>query len=192
MKSEKLNQRTDRFTIVLNDSSADVFKDARNIVRTVSCIDSLCVVFIACIKHDKDLDKEIQQLKTIHYHLVLKLNSVVRISTIINLLVDAFHCNANQISIDKCSSLEMQTRYLTHFDDNDKYQYSRGDIVTNDIDYLDKCYKYIRIVKDMETLISVCKEYPSLIELMQVIGYDNYKKYRLVINDIRKELNVRY
>lgn len=188
-KKDILNQRSDKFTIVLNDSGADLFKNARNIVRKMSCNELLCILFIACIKHDKDYDAEQQQLKTTHYHLVIMFDRAYRLGTILTLLCDTFNCNANQVSIDKCSSMIMQTRYLIHLDDFDKYQYDKTDIVCNDTDYLNKCFNYIRKIVDIDDLIVIVRQFPVLTELMSRIGYDNYKKYRLVISDIRRELN---
>lgn len=185
---EKLNCRSDKFTIVLNDSGADVFKNSAFIKTKIMCCDFLSVIFIAVIKHDKDVDEETNHVKTTHYHLVLQLDRIYRIGSMIKLLCDIFHCNENQISIDKCSSLVMQTRYLVHLDDFDKYQYRIDDIESNNFDLIGKYMYYVRSITDVESLITLVKQYKNLLELMSVIGYDNYKKYRIVISDIRREL----
>lgn len=189
---DKLNQRTDKFSIVLNDSGANVFVDSRNIVNKLRLCEDLDVSFIACIKHTEDVDKETQHKKTPHYHLVLRTASIMRLSTVINVIVSVFRCNDNQISIEKCSSLEMQTRYLVHFDDLNKFQYKREDIVTNSLDTVDKYFKYISKIDTIEDLISICREYLKLTDLMTVIGYEKYKKYRVVIADIRKDISQIY
>lgn len=189
---DKLNQRSTKFSLVLNDSGADVFKNSRHIVNTISCCGVLSIHFIACIKHDKDLDEDTQHVKTQHYHVVLSLYNSTRINTLINLIVDLFNCNANQISIEKCTSLEMATRYLIHLDDFDKQEYNKNDIVTNDNNKLKECLEYVDKIKDIKDLITIVKQFPKLTDLMVHIGYDNYKKYRLVIRDIRLELNTIY
>ena len=187
MSKEILNQRTDKFTIVLNDSGADVFKNAHNIVRTLRCCEYLCIIFIACIKHDKDIDEETQHVKTPHYHLVVVVDRSYRLGTFLNLICDLFKCNANQVSIDKCTSIEMQTRYLIHLDDFDKHQYDISEIETNDTDELNRCMTFIKKIKSTSDLISIVHQFKSLVKLIEHIGLDNYKKYRLVINDLRRE-----
>ena len=132
---DKLNQRSSKFSLVFNDNGADLFKNSRYIVTTIRNCGLLSIHFIACIKHDKDLDEQTNQLKTIHYHIVLSLYNTTRLITMIKLLVDLFHCNENQISIEKCTSLEMATRYLIHLDDFDKADYRKEDIETNDYSF---------------------------------------------------------
>lgn len=184
---EKLNQRSDCFSLVLNDSSWDCFHDSANIVRKFRCCDDFTVVYIACIKHDKDID-EYGNVKTLHYHVVIQLNKICRLSTFLNEITKLFNCNENQVSIEKCNSLVMQTRYLIHLDDFDKYQYSEFDIVTDNLDFVMKSMKYVKSISDIDDLIVLVKQYKNLLELMSVIGYDNYKRYRVVITDIRREL----
>lgn len=189
---DKLNQRSKQFSLVLNDNGADVFKNSRYIVTTIRCCGLLSIHFIACIKHDRDIDEQTNHVKTPHYHLVLSIYNTTRLSTIINLLVDLFHCNENQVSIEKCTSLEMSTRYLIHLDDFEKVPYRKEDIETNDYSKLKECLEYVDKIKDIKDLIVLCQQFPVLTDLMIHIGYDNYKKYRLVINDIRREFCNRY
>lgn len=188
-KVEKLNQRSETFCIVLNDSGADVFHNSRYIRDKLKYCEELEVIFVAVIKHDRDLDDDTKQLKTLHYHVVLQLDKMCRIGTMINKLVDLFSCNANQITIDKCNSLVMQVRYLIHLDDIDKYHYPLFDIETNDEEFVAKCFTYRKTIQSIDELITLVNQYGrNLLELMKVIGYENYKKYRVVINDIRKEM----
>ena len=128
---DKLNQRSDKFTLVLNDNELDLFKNARNVVNKFQLQDDIDLIYIACIKHDRDKD-EVGNLKTKHYHVVIHLNKVCRIGTLINRISDVFKCNTNQITVDKCSSLCMQSRYLMHLDDFDKERYDITDVVCND------------------------------------------------------------
>lgn len=189
-KQRFLNQRSDKFTIVFNDSGANLFKSVRFIKQKLMT-SAKDIIYLAVIKHDKDYDYDLQQLKTIHYHLIIQFSGNYRIGTIINYLIDEFHCNENQITIDKCTSLIMQTRYLVHLDDFDKFQYKITDIETNNFDFVNKAMKYIKNVNTIDDLIIICKEYTNLYDLMCVLGYENYKKYRLIITDIRKEMSNR-
>lgn len=192
MKSNPLNQRSDKFTVVLNDSGADVFKSAGYIVNKLVWHKDLCVIFVACIKHDKDFDEETQQTKTVHYHVVIHFDRNYRVGTVINYFSQIFSCNENQVSVDKCNSLDMQTRYLIHLDEgDDKWHYSEDAVATNNYPQFKRSLKIIKSISGVADLISICRQYKDLLELMTIIGFDNYKKYRNVINDIRKELNYR-
>lgn len=183
-KERFLNQRSNKFTIVLNDNELHLFKNSRFIVRQFTTEEDLCCIFIACILHDKDVDHETNHVKTPHYHVVVYFDRNYRIGSIINLIVNMFHCNENQISIDKCTSIEMQTRYLIHLDEyeNDKHHYLQSDVVTNREDILDN---YLTLVKigDLKDCIKVVRQYHyDLEEIMaHISNYDTFRKY---INDL--------
>lgn len=184
-----LNQRSSKFTIILNDNELHLFKNAKNIVKQVCCNENLCVLFIASILHDSDVDDSTKHVKTSHYHLVVSFDRIYRLGTIINYLSDTFHCNKNQITIDKCSDICAQTRYLLHLDDFDKHQYDRFDIATNDIDTLNR-YLNKYIVRDLHDLIGfVQRHHYDLEEIMnEIASYDRWRKYinDLIINYNRK------
>lgn len=180
------SQRCDKFAIVLNDTQNGlILRNTDYVYRCIMC-GAFDLKYLAVIKHDRDED-EYHNAKTLHYHVVLALNSRYRIGTIIDKLMDSIKgLNENQISIDKCSSLSAQSRYLIHLDDRDKYQYDDNDIVTNSRDTLDYFLKEIVSINDMNDLIAVVTRYPCLFDLMRVLGIDNYKKYRNIIKDIRE------
>ena len=185
---DKLNQRSNQFSLVLNDCGANVFQNSHHIVYELVNQEDVCVIYCACIMHDKDEDEH-GNLKTTHYHLVVQLNAQCRLKTFLNFIVDTFHCNENQVSIEKCSSIEMQTRYLVHLDDFDKYQYDAHDMVSNNDEFVKKCMSYFKSISCVDDLIAICQEYKNnLLKLMSVICYENYKKYRVVIADIRREI----
>ena len=181
-------QRGTAFTIVLNDTNDGVIlHDTIHIYRSLMCA-SLPIVFLACIKHDMDVD-EYDHVKTPHYHVVITFNGSYRIGTVINTLIEVFRgLNENQITIEKCSSISAQTRYLIHLDDYDKYQYDDKDILTNNRGQVDYYLKEIVKINDVNDLIAIVREYRNLVELIRVIGVDNYKKYRFVISDLRREM----
>lgn len=179
---DKLNQRSDKFTIVLNDNEVHLFKDSETIVNKLITDVDVGVSYIACIKHDRDIYEEQQQVKTIHYHVVIELDSICRVGTVLKWLCNKFHCNENQVSIDKCNSLAMQSRYLLHLDDIDKVRYYETEVSTNNI-FRFKDYLTLVKIKDMKDLIARVKEYHYDIEIImsKIVNYDKYRKY---INDI--------
>lgn len=180
-KEKILNQRSDKFTIVLNDNELNLFKSAKNIVLEFNTHEQITPVYIACIKHDRDKTDE-GNFKTIHYHVVVQFNKVARIGTIINYISDMFKCNANQITIDKCSSLCMQSRYLLHLDDFDKAEYYCNEVVCNDIEVFNR-YLSLVIVRDYHDLINVVDRFHyDLKTCMQNIAH--YDKWRRAILDL--------
>lgn len=187
--SRFLNQRSDKFTIVLNDNELKLFKSTRNVYLTLNCDEDLSPIFIACIKHDRDYDNEQHQYKTEHYHVVIQCNKICRIGTMINKISDLFHCNENQITIDKCNSITMQSRYLCHLDDFDKAPYFITEVECNDKDVLDRYYNLV-IVRDLHDLISVVKRYNYELEsiMEHIAHYDKWRRpiQDLIINHYRK------
>lgn len=184
VSKDKLNQRSNKFSLVLNDNELNLFKSSDHIVHKL-LIEGLDICYIACIMHDNDCD-DFGNLKTKHYHLIIVFVGNYRIGTIINLLVGMFHCNNNQISIEKCNNIASQVQYLIHLNDIDKYQYNKFDIVTNDKELTENYLKQLTNIKDSQELIRLCRVYKNPLDLLNVIGIDNYKKYRIVIQDIYK------
>lgn len=188
-KERWLNQRSSDFSIVLNESDIPLFKNSKNVYHRIMCCESLSPVFIAVQYHDKDFDEENKRKKTPHYHLALQLGTNCRVGTLLNKLMSIFHCNENQVGIQKCNSICMYTRYLCHLDDFDKYPYLRCDIVTNNEDVVNRYYELV-IIRDLHDLIGVVKHYHyDLEEIMaNVAHYDKWRKYinDLIINYNRK------
>lgn len=182
MEKDKMNQRTDKFTIVLNDNELHLFGSAKNIVSKFCCADGITPVYISCIYHDRDKVEGTENYKTPHYHVVVQFDKICRVGTMINHISNLFKCNENQISIDKCSSICMQSRYLIHADDFDKASYYSSEVVTNDSEVLNR-YLALVIVRDYHDLINVVHHYHyNLEELMQHIAH--YDKWRRPILDL--------
>lgn len=140
--------------------------------------------FYAFILHDKDVI-ETGEVKTKHYHIVLQLQDRKRKQTLLNDLARILNVEKNIISIDELINLNGSIRYLIHQDDINKYQYSREEILTNNIKKVN--YAIDININDLtaEELIRAVKEMNyNKLRVMQYIGLELYKKYRLVINDI--------
>lgn len=182
-----LNKRGCAFSLVLNDSGANLFKSSSHVCRTLRS-DEKDVVFCAVILHSLDYIKEEGRYKTPHYHVVITFDSNYRVETILNWVADLFHANTNQISIEKCNDVCAQVRYLVHKDDMDKQQYNAYDIycMDRDRDFVDQCMKACKCIKTVDELFILMDEYKDLRELIRVIGFNNYKKYRSIIQDVRR------
>lgn len=109
--------------------------------------------------HDKDVFEDTGELKKPHWHVILiftSLKSFKQVKEITDKL--------NTVEPKKIADLEMMIRYLIHFDDPEKYQYSKKDIeVYGSIDInkyfeskenryqlVENIFKYIRTHKIVE------------------------------------------
>lgn len=142
----------------------------------------------AFILHHKDtLDNG--ELKTPHIHLVCNLlDKRLRLSTTLNNLANTLKVPNLAISIDKYQSFEGSIQYLVHKNNDDKYQYSIKDIISNIND--SELDVYLNSVNDnisLETLIAIVKRSQRITDVMRDIGLGNYRVYRNVIWDIWSE-----
>lgn len=183
---DHLNQRSNAFSLVLNDNELHLFKNSDNVLRQIMCSE-MDVIFCAVIHHTMDMIDDLHQYKTPHYHVVIEFSCRYRIGSVINWISDLFHCNANQVSCEKCVCLSSQVRYLIHLDDFDKYHYDEFDIKSNNKDLVHRYIKEVRAIADVHDLYAIMEEYPKLAELIAVLGLEQYKKWRAVITDLRRE-----
>lgn len=178
---DKLNQRGNAFSIVLNDCGANLFKNTNYVYHKFVTMGET-IIFIACIFHGNDYIEEEGRFKTPHYHVVIQCDVNCRVGTMLNSIVELFKCNENQVSIEKCSSVPSQVRYLIHADDWDKYQYKASDIASNDLHIVNEYLSTIRIgsVKDC---VDVVKHFNYNLETI-MIKVSNYKDWRSYIKDL--------
>lgn len=187
MSIDKMRQRGYAFSCVLNDNGADVFKKCDYIVKKM--LDSeFLIKFIACIMHDMDED-EFHNKKTKHYHLVFTVHFNMTIKNALRILVNTFSCNENQISIEKCTDVCSQVRYLIHLDDSDKYQYLPFDISSNNqlmvAEYLSKVV-CINDTKDVDAICDDC--HFDLRKIARVMGDVQFKKWLWYIQATKRDL----
>lgn len=71
----------------------------------------------ACILHDKDVDEE-GNIKKPHWHIVIRCKNAVWNTAL------AKELGIEDNYIQKCRSLKSSLKYLIHYDNPDKYQYS--------------------------------------------------------------------
>jgi len=138
------------------------------------------------IKHDKDVDNQ-GQLKRPHYHLVLVALKRYRVKQILNMLVDIFNTNIENIQIDENISLIASVQYLIHLNDSNKYQYSSKEIYTNNEDNLNALLLENPTTNELTTqqLIDfIFTQKMNRLELINCIGIGKYQHYRYTINDL--------
>ena len=176
-----LNKRGHIFSLVLNDSGADLFKSSGHILSKLLFTGN-DVIFCACILHTLDYDEENNKYKTPHYHLVIHFRNNYRVGSVINMLCDIFHCNDNQISCEKCTNVVSQVRYLVHQDEYDKFHYSMDLIETTDKEFVKSCFDKI-CINSIEDCIKVCEHYNYNLQKI-MINVRNYDEYRRDILDL--------
>lgn len=177
-----LEQRSTKMCLILNDNELNLLKSSRYVLNKIEN-SNIPYQFIAINRHDRDeREDDKNSYKTPHYHMVITFEGMYALGTVLNWLSDLFKINKNQIQIKKCSSVEMQTRYLIHLDDPDKAQYDIWDVATNDTNVLNR-YMNLTIVRDLKQLITfVQKKNYNLEEIMSEIA--DYKSWRTCINDL--------
>lgn len=138
--------------------------------------------FYAFVLHDRD------KTEYIHYHIVIVLKVKCKKSTLMELFKTFFSLETlDSIEFERCTSVVSSLRYLIHYDDLDKFQYTPLDIVTNNDYRFHSALLYTEDL-DIDFLVTIVKKYRSACGVMRVIGLEKYKKYRNVIKDLLDEI----
>ena len=154
-----------------------------------SKLDSLnCTYFI--IKHDKDN-------ADIHYHISLYFQNPTTISVVSSKLGITPNYIKIQDDFGKRYTLKNTIGYLIHYNNKEKYNYKINDIITNDIDLVNKYYDLLtggssesQILKEILLFIDN-NPYVNNKDLL-VFCIDNdflktFRKYAYYLNQIIKE-----
>lgn len=161
-------------------------------VDSLSSMLNVLYSFYACILHDSDINADTGELKTEHFHIVLERQSLARYTTIINELSKWTGFPSNCISVDYCQLLNKSIRYLTHIDDEDKYQYSDLDVRTNRQEYVDNALKHLIDFIDFDYIASIVYQYEELPLIIKHLGIDIYNKYWRVVNSLLEKNDDKY
>lgn len=156
--------------------------------QILNACNELCFNYYAFILHDKFsiVEKE-EQEKTLHYHLVLKSEKILDKNSVLNMLTEGLGVPKETISVQKCSSLKQQVRYLIHKDQAEKYQFDASEILTNDIETTNEHLS--DYLQPTTTLINNwLQNGANKIELFQMIGLKNYQSMTSVINSLTNGL----
>lgn len=187
--SKELNQRSNQFFCVFNDSGADLFKSSRFIYsKMLKEIPNLR--FIALIFHENEWDSDLKKIKTNHYHVYFNLKDclMTSLNNMLNTIVDIFKCNRNQISIEKATDECKCVRYLIHLDDLDKQSYLPFDIVTNNESLCAEYFARIPIINDIKEVVEIARRYHySTEQIMLAIGKKNWKNWRTEFLDLKRD-----
>lgn len=142
--------------------------------------------FVAVIMHDSDL-KEDGTPNTLHVDGYIN-TPRIRKGSLLNDLAELLDYPKEVISVEKAINERSRLRYLLHLDDVDKHQYMPFEVLCTDKEYFESCL--INRVEKLteERLIKIVEEEKTTRKIVLRIGAENYKKYALLIRDLRKEM----
>lgn len=118
------NVKARTFCFIVYDESCDV-------CVLVERLNNYCdYVYIL---HDKDIDLSNDTLKKPHYHFIIRFPNARWLSAVSNDL------GIDMNYFEPCRNVKSAMQYLIHFNDNNKYQYSKEEVQGNIVHYFNKC-----------------------------------------------------
>lgn len=143
-------------------------------IKIIKELNLVCLHYYA-ILHDNDIDKD-GVLKRPHYHIVCVFENVISRSRLLKVLSFVLEIPKEMISARPTISLVKELRYLIHLDNEDKYQYSR------DLVFSDDKERYLSYIERKEyfserTLIRIARNCQSKLDFICYIGMDFYEKH---------------
>lgn len=180
-----MSSQRKRFNIVISDLSlCNAIDSKAGIFQLLSTLSNYGITYFAII-HDKDIDIQ-GLLKRSHLHIVVLLESIKRAKQILNIMCDLFITNSENVQLQECLSPISSVQYLTHKNNQEKYQYFYDDIMTNNYDLLTQMYgsKVVDTIITAEMLFDMVDDNLSIREIISIIGLSNYQTYRQVIKDL--------
>lgn len=147
----------------------------------IAKLDNLSIPYYATILHNRF--SIVEENEKEHYHIVIAFEKVFDKSSVLTMLAEGLGVNSDIISIDKCSSIKSQVRYLIHKDQVEKYQFDESEIITNNID---KTSEFLNdYVEPTTTLINKwLASGANRGELFALIGLKNYQAINGVVNSL--------
>lgn len=174
------SQRTS-FNIVISDLS----RCESSVCEICDKMSALGFIYYACV-HDKD-KKEDGSIKRTHMHIVISSMKRLRVKQTISYFVDICKTNTENIQIDEVLSMVSCVQYLLHYNDVNKYQYSREELLTNQPSSADSMLLESPKCNELTTqqlFDFIFNDKLSRIELINAIGIGKYQHYRQTINDL--------
>jgi len=146
----------------------------------------------AYILHDLDILDETGEQKRAHVHVYFEGKTCRRLLANLNGLADALGYNNDQISIEKATSIEGCVQYMVHKNNPEKHQYDRREIVTNLTDQqIDGIMSRERVQVSLSAFMSAIASSNNKYQLIEKVGLEVYKEYRLVLLDLWNDLKRR-
>lgn len=181
-----MNSKSELFTLVI-----DRLDKLNNIEVTPSMLKGYLdeqdfIEYYAFILHDRDVNDE-GEIKTPHYHLVLKCNTRYAKETVITDFAKSLKLNRVCVKCKAYHDIYGAVQYLIHQNDTDKYQYPQTDIVSSSIADTE-VYLIGQFDIDINKLIDICIGAKTLTEVYSTIGLKNSKLYHWIVKDIYDDI----
>jgi len=187
MSTPKNNEKFSYFGIVINAK-----KESANPYQELAHLQANLIkhkdFFVATIIHEKDLENNLP--KTIHLHAYIEFSNLKHTKKqMLELISACLKIEQNQISILPTNNDFLLVQYLTHKNDQEKYQYNFEDILTNNNELLSVKYNKTYITREeqnanLENDIRTCR---TMLEFISKQGVANAQKFRNIFNDVKAE-----
>lgn len=194
MKANKPQQKYNCFGVIFNAN-----KKSTNPSQELALLQSLLLksfYFVATIIHDQWSESELlkKERTTIHLHAYIETEAKYTEKQFLQQLQDITKYQAEQITLEGSNNDILLLQYLTHKNDNTKYQFSNDSIITNNVDLYNTKYETIYKSKEQRTneLTSDIRNCKTLLELIEKQGLETANKYRNVFNQVKTEQRLNY
>lgn len=181
-----MNSKSELFTLVIDrlDKLNNIEVTAEMLKRYLDEEDY--IEYYAFILHDCDVNDE-GEVKTPHYHVVLKCNTRYAKDTVITDFAKSLKLNRVCVKCKAYHDIYGAVQYLIHQNDTDKYQYKQTDIISSSTAET-VVYLIGQIEIDINKLIDICIGAKSLTEVYSTIGLKNSKLYHWIVKDIYSDI----
>lgn len=181
-----MNSKSELFTLVIDQHDKLNGIEVTPALLSAYLDNEDFIEYYAFILHDRDFNDE-GQVKTPHYHVVLKCNSRYAKESIITDFAKNLKINRVCVKCKAYHDIYGAVQYLIHQNDTDKYQYKQTDIVSSS-NAETEVYLIGQFEIDINKLIDICIGSKSLTEVYSTIGIKNSKLYHWVIKDIYSDI----
>lgn len=146
----------------------------------------------AYILHDLDILPETGDAKRHHVHVYFEGKTCRRLLANLNDLAKCLHYDNEQIGIEKATSIEGCVQYMVHKNNPEKHQYDKRDIISNlTSEQIDAILSRENANVSLTAFASAIMLSANKYQLIERIGLEVYKEYRLVLLDLWNDLKRR-
>jgi len=184
------NIKASKWSVLINAKketpNAEISQELEAILNDIK--NNIPFKYYFAIVHDKDKNKDGTPKRT-HLHVVLEYAQKRTKAAVLEELVKATGVNQEQIGIDATNSDQLLEQYLIHKNDTEKHSYDKGQIITNNVEELEKrlATPYLTPEEKEERNLKALMTVKTFKELIQITGLDYAHKYRPTFNELRAE-----
>ena len=184
-QENKKREQAKEFCIVLEHNISSMGNRTIERMELTQALNALSIPYYATILHDKF--SVVEENEREHYHIVAGFDKIFDKSVVIQMFAKAIDVPEECLSVQRCSSMRSQVRYLIHMESEEKYQFDASEIITNNVD---RTTEYLAEYQEPTTTMigRWLEEGGNRIQLFQMIGLKNYQALSSVINSLTTTL----